>query len=103
MEMKLGLAQVQHGEELATLFSSPTTARTEAKMLLSGIGEVPHFNRNQHTCDLLLSSYHGVVIGHLVDNHGYKCTDLMLLHMGLMAIGPGDTTNTLDLDIQYGT
>jgi hypothetical protein len=106
MEMKLGPARVCHEDELATLFSSPTNAHTEAEMLLSSIGDTPHFNRSRQTRDLLLSSHHGIVIGHLVDNHGYQRTDLMLMHMGMITpktAGPGDRVDMSDLDIQYGT
>jgi hypothetical protein len=105
MEMRLAPAHVRHEEDLPTLFSSPTF-RSEAKVLLSGIGDVPHFKRTRHNRDVILTSHHGIVVGHLVDKYGYKRTDLMLLHMGLITPKSPGTANGMrmaDLDVQYGT
>ena len=104
MEIKVGPASVQHEAELATLFSSPTTARSEAETLLAGLGDAPHFSRNQHLRDLVLSSHDGVVVGHTTDPTGYKRTDLMLLNMGLVASRTvGRDSPSKNLDVQYGT
>lgn len=105
MEMRLAPTRVQHEEDLPTLFSTPAF-RSEAEVLLSGIGDVPHFERTRHNHDIVLSSHHGVIVGHLVDEQGYHCTDIMLLHMGLITpVSPGSANGTkmLDLNIQYST
>ena len=104
MEIKVGPAAVKHEADLPALFSSTTTARSEAETLLSGIGDIPHFTRNQHTRDLVLSSHDGVVVGHCIDEQGYRRTDLMLLNMGLVTPkSPEDGTPSSELDVQYGT
>jgi hypothetical protein len=104
MEIKVGPTSVQHKVELATLFLSPTTARSEAKTLLAGLGDTPHFFSNQHLHDLVLSSHNWVIVGHTTDPSGYNCMDLMLLNMGLVTSRTaGQDTPLKAPDIQYGT
>jgi hypothetical protein len=105
MQLKIAPARVNHEAELPSLFSSPTSLRTEPETLLSGLGDIPHFSRNQHLRDLVLASHEGVVIGHQIDPFGYYRTDLMLMKMGLVTprFPSGNNSGTNDLDIQYGT
>jgi len=105
MQLKIAPARVNHEAELPTLFTSPTTTRTEPETLLSGIGDIPHFSRNQHLRDIVLSSHEGLVIGHQIDPFGYHRTDMMLMKMGLVTpkFPSGNNSGTRDLDIQYGT
>ena len=104
MQIKVGPAAVQHEAELASLFSSPTTARSEAETLLAGLGDLAHFARNQHLRDIVLSSHAGLVVGHCTDESGFKRTDLMLLKMGLITPrAPNEDDPSTDLDVQYGT
>ena len=105
MQLKIAPARVNHEAELPSLFTSPTTLRTEPETLLAGIGDIPHFSRNQHLRDLVLASHEGLVIGHQIDPFGYHRTDLMLMKMGLVTpkFPSGNNSGTHDLDIQFGT
>jgi hypothetical protein len=67
MAMHLGPARVQHESELPSLFSSPTSTRTEAECLLMGRGDLTHFGNNHLSHQIIASSGSGVIVGHLPD------------------------------------
>jgi hypothetical protein len=103
MEIRLGPAKVQHENELVPLCSGAIT-QSDAQALLTGLGEASRFPRSHHLRDIVLTSHDGIVLGHLLDNSGFRRTDLMLFNMGLVTPrDPSADLNTTDLDVQYGT
>jgi hypothetical protein len=104
MEIQLAPATVKHENELPSLFSSPTTARTEAEALLAGLSNHAQYTRNEHLRDLVLTSHDGLIVGHCTDDSGFVRTDLMLLKMALVTPqSPSAAGRFVDLDVQYGT
>jgi hypothetical protein len=82
MELQLAPATVRHENELPSLFSSPTTARTEAEALLAGLSNHADYTQNEHLRDLVLTSHDGLVVGHCTDNSRFKWTDLIRVEHG---------------------
>lgn len=105
LEMELGNARARHENELPTLFSAPFVPRTQVEGILAGLGDARHFQRANHTRDLVLSSRNSIVLGHLTDPQGFRRTDIMMMSMGL--ITPSNRIvplggRTSDLHVQRG-
>ena len=105
MQIKLGPASVKHEAELAALFSTPASARSDAEAILANLSRVPvpEVLRDPHLRNIVVTTQDGLVVGHCIDDSGFPRTDLMLLNMGLITPKNPEETETSDLDIQYGT